>query len=100
MARKSKRKTVAEGGQVIEVRQLWITQVREDDGSPWNDFGMHTSDAASVLRIYDFREANHPDEQVRIAYTKVEVRTEDPERLREILCEKTAGEESPGLQSS
>lgn len=81
---------------------LWILQVRKSEDHPWVDYGTHTSDAASILRSYDFA-VEHPSPDFpdnRIARAEVQHYIEDPEQLRKLLAQKAAEEKASELQSN
>jgi hypothetical protein len=86
-------------GTVIEERELWSVQVREDPTYPWVEIGTHRSDAAEILRVYDYRCEHYPDTQNRITKTHVTIQVEDPELLREALQKDPAQEGAADLQS-
>lgn len=86
-------------GDVIETRQLWTVQVREDPTFPWVEIGTHRSDAAEILRVYDYRCEHYPDTQNRITKTSVVVEVDDPELLRAALQQESAQDGEIALQS-
>lgn len=86
-------------GDIVSETELWGLHVRPDVTQPWFEFGTNNAECADILRTLDYRREHHPDEELRIVRTEVTVIVEDPERLREIIKQRSAQGEAPGLQS-
>ena len=87
-------------GTILETRELWHVEFREDATYPWVETGTHKSDWADILRVYDYSLEHHSDKQHQIIKTDVTVRVEDPERLRELLAKESAGDDPAGVESA
>lgn len=79
-----------QAGTLVDERELWSVQLQAEDGTPWFELGTPNADAATILRIHDYRKEHFPDEKVRIARTVVKVTVEDPEQIRKSLQQDTA----------
>jgi hypothetical protein len=84
---------------VLETREVWTLMVRPEEAYPWVEWGTPSADAAAILRTYDYRRKNVPDEAIVIARANVTVTVEDPERLREIAEKKAVDEGDAVVQS-
>lgn len=84
---------------LISDRSVWHVQFREDEETPWKSIGTHREEWPDVLRIYEDGLTRYPAHESRIVRTEVRDYVEDPQKLRDLLAEKTAQEELSALQS-
>jgi hypothetical protein len=84
---------------VVEVRHLWSVIIRKEADGPWLQIGTEISDAAAVLRTYDYGVEHHPEIEHDIRKVTVIVEKENIETLREKIEQVSAGNESPDVQS-
>jgi hypothetical protein len=68
---------------VVESRELWHIQFREDETYPWKNVGVERADLGDTLRTYDYWKENHADVEVRMLRTVVTVEVADVEECRE-----------------
>jgi hypothetical protein len=81
---------VSAAEEIVESRELWHIQFREDETFPWKSVGTERAALGETIRTYDFWVEKHADVEVRMLRTVVTVEVADVEKLREKSSQQTA----------
>jgi ribonucleotide reductase alpha subunit len=90
---------VKKPGDIVNSYTLWRLAVLQSEDGQLVPFGAENSDPAAILRTYDYRTEQYPDEEYRILKTRVVVEMENVEDLREKLAQASADGENPDVHS-